>query len=173
MRSESGAGTLMAMARSKVSAMDAGAMVFSGKTLEQQIGITLGQPRFNALLLAVFAGLALTLAMVGLYGAISYAVGQRTHEIGIRMALGAAPRLVMKLMLERGLRLALLGTVLGLGAAFALARLTSSLLFGVSATDPWTFAGVAIALMAVAIAACYIPARRAMRVDPMVALRHE
>ncbi|HEY6387202.1 MAG TPA: ABC transporter permease [Candidatus Acidoferrum sp.] len=173
MRSEGDARPLMAAVRSEVHAVNAGAMVFSGKTLEQQIGITLGQPRFNALLLVVFAGLALVLAMVGLYGAISYAVSRRTHEIGIRMALGAAPRYVMKLMLGNGLRLALIGTALGLAAAFGLARLMTRLLYGVSATDPLTFLGVATVLMVVAMVACYIPARRAMRVDPMVALRHE
>jgi len=172
-RAEGDPRPLAAAVRSEARAVDAGVMVFSGKTLEQQIGTTLGQPRFNALLLGVFAGLALMLAMVGLYGAISYAVSQRTHEIGIRMALGAAPRLVLKLILGRGLRLALAGTALGLAASAALARLLTSLLFGVSATDPATFAGVAIVLMAVAIGACYIPARRAMRVDPIVALRHE
>jgi len=172
-RAEGDPRPLAAAVRSEARAVDAGVMVFSGKTLEQQIGTTLGQPQFNALLLGVFAGLALMLAMVGLYGAISYAVSQRTHEIGIRMALGAAPRLVLKLILGRGLRLALAGTALGLAASVALARLLTSLLFGVSATDPATFAGVAIVLMAVAIGACYIPARRAMRVDPIVALRHE
>ncbi len=164
---------LVAAVRQETQAVNSGALLFSGKTLEQQIGMTLGQPRFNALLLAVFAGLALALAMVGLYGAISYAVSQRTHEIGVRMALGAAPTAMMKLMLGSGLRLALIGTALGLAAAFVLARLMSSLLFGVSATDPLTFLSVAALLTLVALAACYIPARRAMRVDPMVALRYE
>jgi putative ABC transport system permease protein len=111
--------------------------------------------------------------MVGLYGAISYAVSQRTHEIGIRMALGAAPATMMKLMLGSGLRLALVGTALGLAAAFLFARLMTGLLFGVSATDPLTFLSVAALLTLVALAACYIPARRAVRVDPMVALRYE
>lgn len=172
-RSNDEAGQLMAAVREEVKTLDAGVLVFSGQTLEQEIGITLGQPRFNALLLGVFAGLALVLTVVGLYGAISYAVSQRTREIGIRMALGAAPSLVAKLVLGSGLRLALFGTVLGLAAAAGLARLMKTLLFGVSATDPFTFAAVAIVLMIVAAAACYMPARRAMRVDPMVALRHE
>lgn len=163
----------MAAVRSEAQALDSNVIIFSGKTLEQQIAITLGQPKFNALLLAVFGGLALVLAMVGLYGAISYAVSQRTREIGIRVALGAAPALIMKFILARGLRLSLLGTVLGLAAAAGLARLMTSLLFGVSATDPATFGSVAIVLLGVAMAACYIPAKRAMRVDPLVALRHE
>jgi putative ABC transport system permease protein len=164
---------LVAAVRQETQAVAPGALLFSGKSLEQQIGMTLGQPRFNALLLAVFAALALGLAMVGLYGAISYAVSQRTHEIGIRMALGAAPATMMKLMLGSGLRLALVGTALGLAAAFLFARLMTGLLFGVSATDPLTFLSVAALLTLVALAACYIPARRAVRVDPMVALRYE
>jgi putative ABC transport system permease protein len=163
----------MAAVRSVARGLDGNVVIFSGKTLEQQIGVTLGQPKFNALLLGVFAGMALVLTMVGLYGAISYAVSQRTHEIGVRMALGAAPEVVMKLILARGLRLALLGAVLGLAAAMGLARLMTSLLFGVSAADPATFSGVAVILLGVAMAACYIPARRATRVDPMVGLRHE
>jgi putative ABC transport system permease protein len=154
-------------------AVNAAVIVFSGKTLEQEIGMTLGQPRFNALLLAVFGGLALVLAMVGLYGAISYAVSQRTHEIGIRMALGAAPGVMLKLILGGGLRLGLVGTALGLAVAFVLARLMTGLLFGVSATDPLTFLTVAVLLTLIALLASYIPARRVMRVDPMVTLRHE
>jgi putative ABC transport system permease protein len=172
-RSESDSRPLMAVVRSEARNVNAEAIVFSGKTLEQQIGVTLGQPRFNALLLSVFAGLALALAMVGLYGAISYAVSQRTHEIGIRMALGAAPAQLVKQMLGRGVQLALLGTAMGSVASLGLARLMTSLLFGVSPTDPITFTAVAIVLMLVAIAACYVPARRAMRVDPIVALRYE
>ncbi|HEX8880499.1 MAG TPA: ABC transporter permease [Candidatus Acidoferrum sp.] len=164
---------LVAAVRQETQAVNPAVLIFNGKTLEQEIGLTLGQPRFNALLLAVFAGLALALAMVGLYGAISYAVSQRTQEIGIRMALGAAPVVMMKLMLGSGLRLALVGTALGLAAAFVLARLMTGLLFGVSATDPLTFLSVAALLTLVALAACYIPARRAMRVDPLVALRYE
>lgn len=172
-RAESDPRALMAAVRSEARTLDRNVNIFSGKTLEQQIGVTLGQPRFNALLLAVFAGLALVLTMVGLYGAISYAVSQRTREIGIRMALGAAPRPVMNLILGRGLRLALLGAALGLATALGLARLMTSLLFGVKATDPATFGAVTIALLGVAMAACYVPARRAMQVDPIVALRHE
>ena len=173
MRSDNDPRPLMAAVRQEVQALVPGVVVFSGKSLEQQIAVTLGQPRFNALLLCVFAALALALTIVGLYGAISYAVSQRTHEIGIRMALGATPALMRKAILSSGFRLVLCGVVLGLAAALALARVMTSLLFGVSPTDPSTFAGVAMVLMTVALTACYVPARRAMNVDPIVALRHE
>jgi len=123
--------------------------------------------------LGAFAGMALLLAAVGLYGVMAYAVAQRTREIGIRMALGAHPRAVMAMVMGRGGRLTLAGVALGAPAAFGLARLLSKMLFGVGVADPLTFTAVACLLAAVAMLACYIPARRAMRVDPMVALRYE
>jgi len=142
-------------------------------TLDGLLSRSVSPRRFSAVLIAVLAGLALVLSAVGIYGVMSYTVGQRTQEIGIRMALGAKPANMLALVLGRGARLALAGIAVGLLGAYALTRFLSSLLFGVGTTDPLTFAGVAALLLGVALAACYVPARRAMRVDPMVALRYE
>jgi ABC-type antimicrobial peptide transport system permease subunit len=141
--------------------------------MDSVIARSLASRRFAMILLGVFAALALVLASIGIYGVISYIVGQRTHEIGIRMALGARRGHVLKIVLGQGVRLALLGVMIGLTAAAGLTRLMTRILYGVSATDPLTFAVVAIVLTLVALAACYIPARRAVRIDSMVALRYE
>jgi putative ABC transport system permease protein len=148
-------------------------VMYSVQTMEEVIAETLAERRVSMIVLGAFAALALGLACMGIYGVISYLVGQRTHEIGIRMALGAKQSDVLRMVLGEGVRMVTLGVVIGLLAAAGLTRLMANLLFGVSATDPLTFAGVGIILTIVALAACYVPARRAMKVDPIVALRYE
>jgi putative ABC transport system permease protein len=159
--------------RRTIAGMDSSLPVFNVRTMQQVIVESSSDTRFEALLLGTFAALALLLAAVGIYGVMSYLVAQRTQELGIRMALGAQPFDVLRLVLGRGVALTVAGLAIGLVAAFAITRLLSKLLFGVSATDPVTFFSVALLLGIVALAACYIPARRATRIDPLVALRYE
>lgn len=156
-----------------VRSLDKDLPVYAPKTVEQYLDVTIAAPRFNTFLLGIFAGLAMLLTAVGLYGVISYSVAQRTHELGIRLALGAEPRDMLRLVVGQGLQLAAIGVGLGLAAALALTHFLASLLFGVTATDPVSFLGVVALLFAVVLLASYVPARRAMRVDPMVALRYE
>lgn len=153
--------------------MDRQIPVSNVQSMDELLSVSLAEERFDMLLLGAFAGLALILAAVGIYGVMAYTVSQRTHEIGIRIALGAQRGDVVRLVVGQGAKLALAGIIVGLAGAFALTRLMASLLFDVTPTDPLTFAAVAIVLAMVALAACYIPARRAMRVDPMTALRYE
>jgi putative ABC transport system permease protein len=159
--------------RREISALDPEQPVSDVRTMSQVMADTLSRARFNTLLLGLFAGLATLLAAVGIFGVMNYSVTQRTREIGLRMALGAQPGRVMRLVLRQGLTLTLIGIGLGLIGSLALTRLMSSLLFGVDATDPVTFTAMVLFLAVVSLIACYIPARRASRVDPMIALRYE
>jgi putative ABC transport system permease protein len=165
--------SLAAAMRKQVLEMDSQQAVTDVMRMDEVVSRSVWQPRFYTILFSVFAVVALILGSVGIYGVMSYSITQRTHELGIRMALGAQTSDVLKLVIGRGLILTLIGVGIGLGGALALTRLMTSLLFGVSATDPLTYAGVAALLTAVSLAACYIPARRATKIDPMVALRYE
>jgi predicted permease len=153
--------------------MNSEQVVYGEQTMDAIISDSISDRKFSMVLLGTFAALALLLSSIGIYGVISYLIGERTHEIGIRMALGAQRKDVLTLVLSEGVRLTLLGAAIGIAAALGLTRLMANLLYGVSATDPLTFAAVPVVLLGVAMLACYIPARRAMRVDPMTALRYE
>jgi len=172
-RTSSDPQALIASVRREVIALDSELPVFNVRTLEETLSRSVAQPRFNTLLLAIFAGLALLLTAIGLYGVMAYSVTQRTRELGIRLALGAQRSNVLSLVIRQGMLLAGIGLGVGTVVAFALTRLMESFLFGVSATDPLTFGGIALLLTLVALIACVIPARRATKVDPMVALRYE
>jgi predicted permease len=173
LRTEGDPTTVMGSVRQAVAEIDSREVVYNVQTMNEVVSNSFAARRLSMMLLGVFAALALVLACVGIYGVISYLVGQRTHEIGVRMALGAQRRDVLRLVIGHGTRMALIGVAIGIVAALGLMRLMANQLFGVSAHDPLTFVGVGVLLIIVAVAACYIPARRAMRVDPMIALRHE
>jgi putative ABC transport system permease protein len=159
--------------RAEVRELDQDLPVIRPITMESILSQSTTVPRFQALLMGIFGALALTLVTVGVYGVMSYTVAQHTREIGIRVALGARAADVLKLIIGHGMLLALTGMVIGLVGAFALTRLMTGLLFGVSATDPITFAAIAVLLALAALLACLVPARRATKTDPMVALRYE
>ena len=164
---------LAATVRKAVWEVDKDQPVSNIQTMESILADSIARQRFSMLLLAIFATVALVLAGVGIYGVMSYSVAQRTHEIGIRMALGAQTGAVLKLAVGYGMKLVIAGIVIGLIAAFALTRVMSTLLFGVTATDPTTFALISLLLVCVAALASYIPARRATKVNPIIALRYE
>lgn len=170
------AGTPLGVVRSLREAaerVDNSAVVYEVKPMQNIVAQSVATQRLAMILLSVFSALALALSAIGIYGVISYLAGQRTHEIGVRMALGASSADVLRMVLGEGMRITLAGVGIGIVAALGLTRLITKMIYGVGATDPMTFAGVAILLTGVALLACYIPARRAMRVDPIVALRYE
>jgi ABC-type antimicrobial peptide transport system permease subunit len=164
---------LVGPVRERVRGVDRDQPVGNVKTMEAWLAESVASRRFSVLLLAAFALVAAVLAALGIYGVVSYGVAQRTHELGLRIALGARRADVLRLVIRQGMKMTLVGAAVGLAAALALTRVMSGLLYGVSATDPSVYAAVSLLVAAVAFLACYVPARRATRVDPMEALRHE
>ena len=173
LRSQTEPLSLLPALRHSVAQVNSEHVIYAADTLDQIVSDSLAERRFAMILLGLFAGLALLLSTIGIYGVISYLVGQRIQEIGTRIALGAQRKDVLQLILGRGIGLAAMGIVLGSALAFILTRQMRSMIYGVSAADPITFLGVALLLIVVAASACYVPARRAMRVNPMMALRYE
>jgi ABC-type antimicrobial peptide transport system permease subunit len=173
LRTEVDPASYVAAVRREVNSIDPDLALADIKTMDQLMSESLGRSRYRGVLLGIFAIVALTLAAVGIDGVIAYAVSQRTREIGIRIALGAQKRDIFRMVVGHGLILSLIGVVMGLAASLMLTRYLASLLYGVSSTDPATITSVALLLITVALLACSIPARRATRVDPMSALRHD
>jgi ABC-type antimicrobial peptide transport system permease subunit len=173
LRTEGDPSSLVSAARHTVGELDPLLAIIGIRSMGEMMDLAVAQPRFTMLLLGVFGAVALTLAAIGIYGIMSYAVKRRTREIGIRMALGARPSDVLRLVVGQGMRLALMGLAVGVIGAFLATRLMTKLLYGVSATDPLTFASIAAVLAAVACVASWVPARRAVLTDPTTALRSE
>jgi len=172
-RSRTNPAAMLSATTSALRSLDPDLPMYHVRTMEQQVNESLAQRRFSMMLLAVFAGVALALATIGIYGVMAYQVNQGTRELGIRIALGASQRNILSLVVRQGMVLAISGVTMGLAAAFLLTRLMRSLLFGVEATYPITFAGISLLLAAIALLACYIPAQRAARIDPLISLRCE
>jgi ABC-type antimicrobial peptide transport system permease subunit len=164
---------LIPTVRREIHAIDPGIAVSDFRTMNQLLDSSTGPRRFSTVLLSIFAGLALVLAVIGIYGILSWSVAQRTQEIGIRMAVGADSRGILRLILGRGLKLAILGLAIGLAATFAFTRVLASQLFEISPHDPWVLTSVSLLMLGVTVAACYLPARRATKVDPATTLRSE
>jgi putative ABC transport system permease protein len=173
LRTQADPRTEISSLRSAIHDLDPNQPVEKVRTMQENISSSVTEPRFRTVLLGIFAMSALLLSVIGLYGLMAYSVSQRVHEIGIRMTLGAQKRDVMWMIVGQGMLLTLLGVGIGSAAAVLLTKLLSRFLYGVSATDPVTFAAVSLVLLVVALVACYLPARRATKVDPMVALRYE
>ncbi|HMY74633.1 MAG TPA: FtsX-like permease family protein, partial [Blastocatellia bacterium] len=159
--------------RARIQAVDSRTAVTRVRTFDELVSASVAQPRFYALLLGLFAGIALTLAVIGIYGVMAYTVSRRTHEIGIRLALGAEAGRILRMVIGQGLTLILIGVAGGLAGAWFLTKLMADLLFGVTPTDPAVFVLISLTLIAAALTACLLPARRAARIDPLAALRHE
>jgi len=172
-RAANDSASLESSIRNAVREMDPTLPVYNLWSMNEVVSKSMVQPRFLALLLATFSGIALFLAAIGIYGVMAYSVAQRTQEIGVRMALGARPLHVLRLVFGQSLVMLLIGTVIGLAGAFALTKFMRTLLFEITATDPLTYVSVIGLLTVVALLACYIPARRAAKVDPLIALRYE
>jgi ABC-type antimicrobial peptide transport system permease subunit len=166
-------GALTSAVRKELAAMDGHIPLRSVRIFDEYISRSLARPRFNALLLSIFAGTALVLTAIGIYGVLAYSVAQRTNEIGIRMALGAAQSNIFRLIVGQAMTLVAISVIIGLVGAFAATRLLNSMLYGVGASDPATFVAIVLLIAAVAFVAAWLPARRASRVDPVVALRAE
>jgi ABC-type antimicrobial peptide transport system permease subunit len=173
MRTSRSPESLTSAIQSAVRAMDPGLPIVQLRSMNAVFGDSVSRQRFLSLLLGIFAAVALMLAAIGTYGVLSYLVTERQREIGIRVALGASSGGIVRLVLRQGLSIAILGVVFGVVGALALARVTRSLLFGVSPTDPFTYVAVGLVIVGVALLACMVPAQRAMRVDPLVAIRNE
>jgi ABC-type antimicrobial peptide transport system permease subunit len=172
-RSAAEAAGLTAAVTREIRALDPDMPLYSVRTMSNRVDESLARRRFSMLLLTLFAGVALGLAAIGVYGVIAYLVSQGTREVGIRMALGATPKEILLLVVRQGMTVAIVGVVVGLAGALVAARFMTSLLYGVSATDPMTFTSIAVLLCLTALLASYVPARRAARIDPMISLRSE
>jgi putative ABC transport system permease protein len=172
-RGSNGSGSLEGSIRNAVRELDPTLPVYNLWSMNEVVSKSMVQPRFLALLLATFSGIAMFLAAIGIYGVMAYSVAQRTQEIGVRMALGARPLHVLRLIFGQSMGMLLIGIVVGLAGAFALTKFMRTLLFEITATDPLTYVSVVGLLAVVALLACYIPARRAAKVDPLIALRYE